>query len=100
MFVIPQVCVIALLGQGKDTSSYFYNLGSIVTIVQHEKRSCANESQGSYYEAENKNKTITDIAQTLGLPKSTVWKIIKKKECTGELCNCKRTARTEESSLW
>ena len=45
----------------------------------------------------NKNKTIRDMGQTFGLPKSVVWKIIKKKEWTGELCNHKGTGRLRKT---
>lgn len=38
----------------------------------------------------NKNKIISDIGQTSGLPEeSTVWNIIKNKEYSGGLINCK-----------
>jgi len=33
------------------------------------------------------NKSIREIAGTLGVAKSTVWSILRKKECTGELSN-------------
>ncbi|XP_078267289.1 transmembrane and coiled-coil domain-containing protein 6 isoform X2 [Rhinoraja longicauda] len=46
----------------------------------------------------NKNKTVGDISQNLGLPKSTVWSIIKKKESTGELTNRKGTGRPRKTS--
>ena len=39
-----------------------------------------------------------EISQTLGLPKSTVWNIIKKKESTGQLTNRKRTGRPRKTS--
>ena len=40
----------------------------------------------------NENKTIRDMGQTSGSPTSAVWKIMKKKECSG------RPRKTEESS--
>jgi len=43
------------------------------------------------------NKTIRDMGQTLGLPTSAVWKIIKQKECTGELCDHKGTGRPRKN---
>uniref|UniRef100_A0A0E9WKU5 Transposase IS30-like HTH domain-containing protein n=1 Tax=Anguilla anguilla TaxID=7936 RepID=A0A0E9WKU5_ANGAN len=46
----------------------------------------------------NERKTVRDIAQTLGLPKSTVWNIIKKKESTGELSNRKGPGRPRKTS--
>ena len=45
----------------------------------------------------NKNKTVGDISQTLDLPKSTVWNIIKKKESTVELTNRKGTGRPRKT---
>ncbi len=35
------------------------------------------------------NKPIREIAKTLGVAKTTVWNILKKKERTGELSNTK-----------
>ncbi len=39
---------------------------------------------------QNQNKSIREIAGTLGVAKSTVWYILRKKERTGELSNIKR----------
>lgn len=39
------------------------------------------------------NKSLREIAKTLGVAKSTIWYILKKKECTGELGNVKRPGR-------
>jgi len=60
---------------------------ALTTTVQPSMK--VKESQGLLWAW----KTNRDIGQTLGLPKSTVWSIIKKKECTGELCNRKGTGR-------
>ncbi len=38
----------------------------------------------------SKDLSIREIAGTLGVAKSTVWYILRKKECTGELSNIKR----------
>ena len=38
----------------------------------------------------NQNKPIKEMANTLGVAKSTVWNILKKNERTGELSNTKR----------
>ena len=53
----------------------------------------------------NQNKPIREIAKTLGVAKSTVWNILKKKERTSELSNTKRPGRplwwmTEEFFPW
>ena len=42
---------------------------------------------------QNLNKPIREIAETLGVAKSTVWYILKKKERTGELSNTKTPGR-------
>ena len=47
----------------------------------------------------NQNKTIREIADTLGVAKSTVWYILKKKERTGELSNTKRPGRPQKTTV-
>ena len=47
----------------------------------------------------NQNKPIREIAKTLGVAKSTVWYILKKKERTGELSNTKRPGRPRKTSV-
>ena len=46
----------------------------------------------------NQNKPIREIAKTLGVAKSTVWNILKKKEHTGELSNTKKTQKITENN--
>ncbi len=49
---------------------------------------------------QNQNKSITEIAVTLGVAKSTVWYILRKKtECTGELGNIKRPGRPRRTTV-
>ncbi len=49
---------------------------------------------------QNQNKSITEIAVTLGVAKSTVWYILRKKtECTGELSNIKRPGRPRRTTV-
>ncbi len=47
-----------------------------------------------------KNKTThqREIAKTLGVAKTTVWNILKKKERTGELSNHQKTRKTTENN--
>lgn len=45
------------------------------------------------------NKPIREIAKTLGVAKSTVWNILKKKERTGELSNTKRPGRPRKTTV-
>ncbi len=45
------------------------------------------------------NKPIREIAKTLGVAKTTVWNILKKKERTGELSNTKRPGRPQKTTV-
>ncbi|KAG5856999.1 hypothetical protein ANANG_G00013870 [Anguilla anguilla] len=47
----------------------------------------------------NEKKSIRDIAETLGVSKSTVWNIIKKQERTGQLINSKSSGRPRKTSV-
>ncbi len=44
-------------------------------------------------------QTIREIAKTLGVAKTTVWSILKKKERTGELSNTKRPGRPRKTTV-
>ena len=44
----------------------------------------------------NQNKPIREIAKTLGVAKSTVWNILKKKECS---VNTKRPGRPQKTTV-
>lgn len=46
----------------------------------------------------NKNKSMRYITKTLGLAKSTVWYILKEKECTGKINNTKRPERQQKTT--
>ena len=45
------------------------------------------------------NKPIREIAKTLGVDKTTVWNILKKKERIDELSNTKRPGRPRKTSV-
>ena len=47
----------------------------------------------------NQNKPIREMAKTLGVAKSTVWNILKKKERTGELSNTRRPRRPRKTTV-
>ena len=47
----------------------------------------------------NLNKPIRKIAKTLGVAKLTVWNILKKKECKGELNTTKRPGRPRKTTV-
>ncbi len=51
---------------------------------------------------QKQNKSIREIAGTLGVAKSTVWYILRKKrkkECTGEPSNIKRPGRPQRTTV-
>ncbi len=45
------------------------------------------------------NKSIREIAGTFGVTKSTVWYIMRKKLCTGELSNIQRPGRARRTTV-
>ena len=47
----------------------------------------------------NQNKPVREIAETLSVAQSTVWNILKKKECTSELSNTKRPGRPWKTTM-
>ncbi len=48
---------------------------------------------------QKQNKSIKEIAGTLGVAKSTFWYILRKKECTGELSNIKKPGRPRRTTV-
>lgn len=48
---------------------------------------------------QKQNKSIREIAGTLGVARSTVWYILRKKECNGELSNIKRPGRPRKTTV-
>ena len=49
--------------------------------------------KGGIIRLKNQKKPLREIAESLGVAKSTIWYIFMKKECTGELSNTKRPGR-------
>ena len=47
----------------------------------------------------NPNEPIREMAKTLGVAKSTVWNILKKKERTSELISTKRPVRPQKTTV-
>lgn len=52
----------------------------------------------SIIKLKNENKSIREIAKTLGLAKSTIWSILKKVENTGDLMNNHRSGRPRKTT--
>ncbi len=48
---------------------------------------------------QKQNKSIREIAGTLGVAKSIVWYILRKKECAGELSNIKRPGFSRRTTV-
>ena len=96
-----QVCVIPSLShlQGADKRSrvHFKCAICIWNLLLWTLNMRAKELSLSVKQAiirlKSPNKPNREIAKTLGVPKSTVWNILKKKESTGELSNTKRPGR-------
>lgn len=52
----------------------------------------------SIIKLKNENKSIREIAKTLGVAKSTIWSILKKAEHTGDLMNNHRSGRPRKTT--
>jgi len=68
-------------------------LEAVAVNTQHAVKGALNGGDTDHPEAEKKKKSIREIAEMLGVAKSTVLYILRKKECTGELVNSKRPGR-------
>jgi transposase-like protein len=101
------VCVIPSLShlQGADKRSRvhfkcaicIWNL-LLLTLNMRSKKLSLSVKQ-AIIRLKNRNKPIREIAKTLGVAKSTVWNILKKKERTGELSNTKRPGRPRKTTV-
>ena len=100
-----QVCVIPSLShsQGADTRSRVHFKCAIWNLLLSTLNMRSKELSLSVKQAiirlKNRNKPIREIAKTLGVAKSTVWNILKKKERTGELSNTKRPGRPQKITV-
>ena len=102
-----QVCVIPSLShlQGADKRSKvhfkcaicIWNL--LLSTLNMRSKELSLSVKKAIIWLKNLNKQIREIAQTLGVAKSTVWNILKKKERTGELSNTKRPRRPRKTTV-
>ncbi len=67
----------------------YLHLESVAVNCQDEIQRAVTISEASHHRLKKQNKPIREIAKTLGVAKTTVWNILKKKERTGELSNTK-----------
>ena len=70
----------------------YLHLESVAVNSQYEIQRAVTISE-AIIRLKNQNKPIREKEKTLGVAKSTVWNILKKKERTGELSNTKRPGR-------
>ena len=99
-----QVCVIPSLSnlQGTDKRSrvhfkcaiYIWNL--LLSTLNMRSKELSLSVKQAIIRLKNQNKPIREIAKTLGVAKSTVWNILKKK---GELSNTKRPRRPQKTTV-
>lgn len=102
-----QVCVIPSLShlQGADKRSRvhfkcaicIWNL--LLSTLNMRSKELSLSVKQAIIRLKNLNKPIREIAKTLGVAKSTVWNILKKKERTGELSNTKRPGRPRKTTV-
>ena len=102
-----QVCVIPSLyhlqGADKRSRVHFkcaiciWNL--LLSTLNMRSKELSLSVKQTIIRLKNQNKLIREIAKTLGVAKSTVWNILKKKERTGELSNTKRPGRPWKTTV-
>ena len=79
---------------------WYIHLESGEVISQYEVQRASLSVKQAIIRLKNQNKPIREIrAKTLGVAKSTVWYILKKRERTGELSNTKRPGRPQKTSV-
>ena len=102
-----QVCVIPSLFhlQGADKRSrvnFKYGIcvwNLLLSTLNMKSKELSPSVKQAIIRLKNRNKPIREIAKTLGVAKSTVWYILKKKERTGELSNTKRPGRPRKTTV-
>ena len=103
--LLPHYPIIGLAGKmsGVDSrrDTCIWNLGCIWLLLPLKMRSkeLSLSVKQAIIRLKNQNKPIREIAKTLRVTKSTVWNILKKKECTGELNNTERPGRPQKTTV-
>ncbi len=102
-----QVCVIPSLSQlqwaDKRSRVHFkcaiciWNL--LLSTVKMRSKELSLSVKQAIIRLKKQNKPIREIATTLGVAKTTVWNILKKKERTSELSNTKRPGRPRKTTV-
>ncbi len=73
-------------------------LEAVAVNPHHAVKELSIQLKQTIVRLQRQNKSIREIAGTLGLVKSTVWYILRKQERTGELSNIKRPGCPEDNS--
>ena len=102
-----QLCVIPSLShlQGADKRSRFHFKCAIsiwnllLSILNMRSKELSLSVKQAIIRLKNQNKPLREIAKTLGVAKSTVWNILKKKERTGEISNTKIPGRPRKTTV-
>ena len=102
-----QVCVIPSLfhlqGADKRSRGHFKCgicvLNLLLSTLNMKSKELSLSVKQAIIRLKNLNKPIREIAKSLGVAKSTVWYILKKKERTGELSNTKRPGRPRKTTV-
>ncbi len=102
-----QVCVIPSLSQlqwadkrsrvNLKCAICIWNL--LLSTVKMRSKELSLSVKQAIIRLKKQNKPIREIAKTLGVAKTTVWNILKKKERTGELSNTKRPGRPRKTTV-
>ncbi len=77
----------------------YLHLESVAVNCQMRSKELSLSVKQAIIRLKKQNKPIREIAKTLGVAKTTVWNILKKKERTGELSNTKRPGRPRKTTV-
>ncbi len=102
-----QVCVIPSLSQlqwadkGPEfiSSVLFAIWNLLLSTIKMRSKELSLSVKQAIIRLKKQNKPIREIAKTLGVAKTTVWNILKKKERTGALSNTKRPGRPRKTTV-
>ncbi len=75
------------------------HLEAVAVIPHCAVKGSHHTSEKTIVRLQKQNKSIREIAGTLGVAKLTVWYILRKKERTSELSNIKRPGRPRRTTV-
>lgn len=91
IWTVTQVVILAVYDERLKVLELIpgLHLEVVAVCTQHAVKGALTGGETVHPEAEKQKKSIREIAEMFGVAKSTVWYILRKKECTGELWNSK-----------